>query len=94
MLVACLHELLPVLNKTGYCTVGCADDITILINGKFPSTVSKVLQTALGLIQKWCDRRNVSINPSKMVVIPFNKKQKEFFKGLKEMTLVKPYSCP
>jgi hypothetical protein len=33
-------------------TIRYADDIAILISGKFPQTVSEVLQTALGIIQQ------------------------------------------
>jgi hypothetical protein len=73
------------LNEGGCYAVGYSDDIAILINGKFPQAVSEVLQTALGLVQQWCDRTGLSINPSKMVVIPFTKKR--VLKGLKELTL-------
>jgi hypothetical protein len=58
-----MDELLGELNGNGYYTTGCADDIAILINRKFPSTVLKVLQTALELIQHWCDKTDLSINP-------------------------------
>jgi hypothetical protein len=77
--------LLRELNEGGYHAVEYADDIAILINGKLPETVSEVLQTALGLIQQWCDRTGLSINPSKTVLISFTKKK--FLKGLKELTL-------
>jgi hypothetical protein len=80
-----VDELLGELNKEGYYAVGYADDIAILINGKFPQTVSEVLQTALGLVEQWCDRTGFSINPSKTAVIPFTKKR--VLKGLKELTL-------
>jgi hypothetical protein len=74
-----VDELLGKLNKGGYYAIGYADDMAILINGKFPQTVPEVLQTALGLAQQWCDRTGLSINPSKTVVIPFTKK--ESFEG-------------
>jgi hypothetical protein len=64
------EQLLWELNDSGYYTVGYADDIAILINGKFPQTVSKVLQIALGTVQQWWDRTNWSINPNKTVIIP------------------------
>jgi hypothetical protein len=48
------------LHSNGYYTVGY-DDIAILINGKFPYTVSEVLQTALCTVQKWCEKTNLSI---------------------------------
>jgi hypothetical protein len=73
------------LNEEDYYAVRYADNIAILINGKFPQRVSQVLQTALGLIQRWCDRTNLCISPSKMVIIPFTKKKA--LKGLKEPTL-------
>jgi hypothetical protein len=51
----------------------------------FTQTVSKVLQTALGLIQQWCDRTGLSIKPSKTVIIPVTIKRG--LKGLKGPTL-------
>jgi hypothetical protein len=42
-----VDDFLWELNDSGYYTVGYADDIAILINGKFPHTVSEILQTAL-----------------------------------------------
>jgi hypothetical protein len=38
-----VDDLLLGLNNNGYYTVGYADDIAILINGKLPQTVSEVL---------------------------------------------------
>jgi hypothetical protein len=66
-----VFQFLGELNKGGY----YADDIAILINGKFTQTVSEVLQAALGLVQKWCDKTGLSINPSKTVVISLTKKR-------------------
>jgi hypothetical protein len=59
-----VDELLWELNSNGYYTVGYADDIAILINGKFPYTGSEVLQTALCTVQKWREKTNLSINPN------------------------------
>jgi hypothetical protein len=63
-----VDNLLWELNSNGYYTVGYADDLAILINGKFPYTVSEVLQTALCTVQKWCEKTNLSINPNKTVI--------------------------
>jgi hypothetical protein len=46
------------LNANGYNTLGYADDIVILICGKFPNTVSELLQEALSTVQQWCDRHS------------------------------------
>jgi hypothetical protein len=73
------------LNSNGYYTAGYADDIAILINGKFLQTVSEVLQTALWAVQQWCEKTDLSINTNKMVIIPFTRKRN--MKGLKESML-------
>jgi hypothetical protein len=52
----------------------------MLINREFPSTVSEVLQAALGLVQWWCIRTIQFINPRKTIIEPFTKKRD---KGLK-----------
>jgi hypothetical protein len=80
-----VDEFLGELNEGEYHAIGYADDLAILINGKFPQTVSEVLHTALGLVQHWCDRTGLSINPNKTVAIPFTKKRD--LRGLKEPTL-------
>jgi hypothetical protein len=42
---------------------------------KFPNTVSELLQGASSMVQQWCDRTQLSINPQKMVIVPFTKKR-------------------
>jgi hypothetical protein len=76
-----VDDLSSGLNSNGYYIVGYADDIAILIIGKFPHTVSEVLQTALHTVQQWCERTKLSINPNKMVIIPVTRKRNT--KGLK-----------
>jgi hypothetical protein len=72
-----MDDLLWALNNSDYYTVGYADGIAILINGKFPQTVSEVLQTALRTVQQWCERTTLSINPNKTVVIPFTRRRNQ-----------------
>jgi hypothetical protein len=52
-----VDDLLWGPNSNGYYTVGYADDIAILVNGKFLQTVSEVLQTALCTVQQWCEEQ-------------------------------------
>jgi hypothetical protein len=80
-----VDDLIWGLNNNGYHTVGYADNISILINRKFPHTVSEVLKTALYSVQQWCERTNLSMNPNKTVIIPFTRKRN--IKGLKEPIL-------
>jgi hypothetical protein len=56
------------LNENGRFTLGYADEIPILISGKFLNTVSELLHESLQY-----DRTQVSVNPQKMVVIPFTR---------------------
>jgi hypothetical protein len=69
-----VDELLWGLNNNCYYIVGYANDIAILINGKFPQTVSEVLKTALCTVQQWCERTKLSINPNK-TLLPCNKEE-------------------
>jgi hypothetical protein len=72
------------LNSNGNYTVGYAEDIAILINGKFLQSVSEILQTALCTVQQWYERRNLSITLNKTVIISFTRKRN--IKVLKEPT--------
>jgi hypothetical protein len=45
-----VDELVGGLNGIGYYTLGYADDIAILIHGKFPNTVSELQQEALSKV--------------------------------------------
>jgi hypothetical protein len=51
-----VDEVLGELHNCGYYIVGYAHDIAILMNGKFPFTVSD-----LELLQRWCDKTTLSI---------------------------------
>jgi hypothetical protein len=80
-----VDKLVEGLKENGYNTLGYADDIAILDSGKFPYTVSELLQEALSMVQQWCEGTQLSINPQKMVVVPFTRNRD--LRGLKEPTL-------
>jgi hypothetical protein len=44
--------------------------------------VSEVLQTALSIVQQWCGKKHLSVNPKKRVIITFTGKRG--IEGLKE----------
>jgi hypothetical protein len=66
-----VDELIGELGENGYYTLGYADAIAVLIRRKFSNTVSELVQEALSMVQQWCDRTQLSINPQKMVIEPF-----------------------
>jgi hypothetical protein len=69
-----VDEIIGGLNGNGCYTLGYADDIDILVSGKFPYTVSELLQEVLSMVQQWCERTRLSINPQKMAIVPFTRK--------------------
>jgi hypothetical protein len=80
-----VDELVEGLNENGYNMLGYANDIAILDSRKFPCTVSGILQEALSMVQKWCERTQLSRNPQKMVVVPVTRNRD--LRRLKEPTL-------
>jgi len=63
------------LNGNDSYTLGDADDFAVLISIKFPNTVSELLHEALSTVQQCCDSTQLSINPQKSVIVPFNRKR-------------------
>ncbi|KAL1447090.1 hypothetical protein WDU94_000567 [Cyamophila willieti] len=70
-----VDELLDKLNNQGYYAQGYADDIVILIRGKYLSTISDVMQSALNIVENWCEEVNLRVNPNKTTLIPFTLKR-------------------
>ena len=70
-----IDSLLVELDREGFEVVGYADDIAILVRGKFDSVISDRMQTALNVVWNWCLRNGLGVNPSKTVLIPCTKKR-------------------
>lgn len=87
-----VDTLLCALNGNGYFSVGFADDIAIIIRGKFPLIVSQVLQMALEKVEAWCKRNKLTVNPSKSVVVPFTRRREPDLIRLSLFGEVVPYS--
>ena len=68
------------LSYTGVCWWHCYPHPRNILK-----TVSKLLQEAVSMVQQWCDRTQLSINPQKMMIVPFTRKRD--LKGLKLPTL-------
>jgi hypothetical protein len=50
------------------------DDISIVITGKFLSTVSELMQNALNIVQSWCREVGLTVSSNKTNVILFTNK--------------------
>ena len=68
-----IDTLLRRLSDHGFWAQGFADDVVILINGKFLNTVCELMQRALHLVQEWCEQVGLSVNPNKTTSILFTK---------------------
>jgi hypothetical protein len=71
-----VDDLLTRLSGSGVYAQGYADDICLLGIGKFPNTVSGLIQWALGTIEEWCGELGLSVNPDKTGLVAFTRKRK------------------
>ena len=63
------------LDENSCYTVGYTEDFATLICRKFCKNITELLQMALSMVQKWCDRTKLSINSQKTVVMQFTRKR-------------------
>ncbi|CAA9998748.1 unnamed protein product [Nesidiocoris tenuis] len=68
--------LLTLLVEQGFEVVGYADDLAVIIRGRFDSTLSERVQVGLDLIQRWCDGEGLTLNPRKTTVVSFTRKRR------------------
>jgi hypothetical protein len=69
------------LNRLGNCNCfvqGFANDVVILISGKFLSTICDLMQRALSCVQNWCGKIGLNVNADKTSMVLFTKKRKTF----------------
>ena len=64
------------LSGSGIFIQGYADDICLLAVGKFPNTVSGLMQWALSTVQICCSEVRLSVNPDKTGLVAFTRKRK------------------
>jgi retron-type reverse transcriptase len=71
-----VDRLLTATNDLGFCTYGYADDIVIIVHGKFAHTVRKIMQEALKVVVKWVANEGLNISPHKTAIVPFTNRRK------------------
>jgi hypothetical protein len=67
---------LTVTNDLGFSTFGYADDIVIIVQGKFAHTVREIMQNALNVVVKWAVKEGLNISPHKTATVPFTNRKK------------------
>ena len=71
-----LDRLLTVTNDLGFSTFGYADDIVIIVQGKFIHTVKEIMQKVLNVVAKWAIKEGLNISPHKSAMVPFTNRRK------------------
>jgi hypothetical protein len=71
-----VDDLLTRLSGGGVFIQGYADDICLFAMGKFPNTVSGLMQWALLTVETWCNEVGLSVNPGKTGLVAFTRKRK------------------
>ena len=66
-----IDELLCRLDGQGYRTIGYADDLVVMVTGKFEDVLSDIMNSALQMVVNWCNVHGLSINPGNTILVPF-----------------------
>jgi hypothetical protein len=70
-----VDRLLVETNDVGFSTFGYADDVVIIVQGKFAHTVGELMQRAVDIVVKWAVKVGLYISPHKTIV-PFTNRRK------------------
>ncbi|GAB0090086.1 Odorant receptor [Sergentomyia squamirostris] len=70
-----VDELLVELSDHGMTAGGYADDLAIMVRGKYDDVLSSCLQASLNRTWNWCQKVGLTINPSKSTIIPFRRRR-------------------
>jgi len=71
-----VNKLLSLLEEAGTKVVAYADDVVILLQGKFPQTLCNLMETALSTLFRWQAGCGLGVNPEKTELVLFTRKYK------------------
>ncbi|KAI5735212.1 hypothetical protein M8J77_015582 [Diaphorina citri] len=69
-----VDSLLSELNGSRFYSIGYADDVVIIIVGKYFEILLDLMQQALRIVENWCKNEGLKVNPTKTTVVPFTRK--------------------
>ncbi|GJQ75428.1 hypothetical protein Trydic_g23596 [Trypoxylus dichotomus] len=64
-----VNDLLFDLGEAGLYTLDYADDITIVVSGRFEGVVHERMKITLRLVETWCRKEELNINSSKTIML-------------------------
>ncbi|XP_036322108.1 uncharacterized protein LOC118736115 [Rhagoletis pomonella] len=56
--------------------IAYADDLAVVVSGKFPQTLCDIMQDRLRLIERWTKEKGLGVNPEKTDLVLFTRKYK------------------
>jgi hypothetical protein len=71
-----VDRLLAAINGQGFNTYGYAEDIVIIVQGKFVHIIRELMQAALNVVDNWTAKEGRSISPHKTAIVPFTNRRK------------------
>jgi hypothetical protein len=71
-----VDRFLVATNDLGFSTFGYADDIVIIVQGKFAHTLRELMQDALSVMVEWAIKEGLNISPHKTAIVPFTNRRK------------------
>jgi len=80
--VIVVNKLRSLLEEAGTKVVAYADDVVILLQGKFPQTLCNLMETALSTLSGWTADCDLGVNPEAAIALFACKKKPEGGSGV------------
>ena len=71
-----VDEILLKLERKGVTVIAYADDIAILVTGKFLDTLSELIESALSTVKRWTEGTGLGVNADKTELVLFTRRHK------------------
>ena len=71
-----VDEILKKLEVEGTTVIGYADDLAILVKGKFPDILSELIERALRSVKRWACSKGLGVNAEKTELVLFTNRHK------------------
>jgi hypothetical protein len=71
-----IDRLVVATNDLGFSTFGYANNIVLIVQGKFAHIVKELMQGALNVVVKWAVKEGLNISPHKTAIVPFTNRRK------------------
>lgn len=71
-----INSLLVRLKEAGFTTIGFADDLAIIVKGRFASTLCERMQHAFSIVERWCKEKGLTVSAGKTGLMLFTRKRR------------------